>query len=102
MGRLRFALILFLTVALDFSGPVRSDAIEAIEEFEEVAHRHGGRRTFRLVRETRPASTVDVRPASRPRPRLNGVGMSRPVRTAAPVRKIPPLLADSSAAPEDH
>jgi hypothetical protein len=103
MPRLRLLLILFLTVALDLSTPVRSEAMEALEEFEEVTHRLQGRRgTFRLVRDTVPPRAGAVCPRSPSRPRLAARAVRRAIRTDAHVRKIPPLIAEPSSAPEDH
>jgi len=103
MHPLRFVLMLFLTVALDLSSPVPSPAAAAIEEFEEVLHVRQERRAFRLVREAVPPSIArEIRRADlgepRPRPRASAT----PPRAPVPIRRLPPPLADSPAAPEDH
>jgi hypothetical protein len=103
MSHLRFFLILLLTVALDLSVPVPSEAREAIEEFEEATTRHRARRSYRLVRDvTAPTEReATVSPRS---PRVCAAAVAavrRPVVVAfAP--KQPPPLAKSPASPDAH
>jgi hypothetical protein len=103
MSRLRFLLILFLAVALDVSGPVKTEALDPTEEIEETLHRGRGGRVFRLIRESATAATVHrvaIAPVS-PIPIVRS-HRPRPVSTDVRVRKAPPPVSAASSAPEDH
>jgi hypothetical protein len=103
MKRLRFILILALTVVLDFSSPIQTHAAEGLEEFEEVVLRHRGGRVFRLVRDTVPPAVARQTRAAELAPSLPRPTM--PLHAHAIhvlVRKIPPAVAEPSPAPEAH
>ncbi len=103
MAKLRFLLILLLSVALDFSSPVMPHGMESIEEFEEQAHRARARRAVRLTQE-------QTGPVAPPAPRIGAPRASAiramPARrtvTETRVRKIPGAPGDSSSSsPEDQ
>ncbi|MBI1736672.1 MAG: hypothetical protein HYR51_16005 [Candidatus Rokubacteria bacterium] len=103
MGRLRFFLILLLSVALDFSSPVMPEGMESFEEFEEQSLRARARR---VVRPARDAAAV---PVARSTPQVEARAATavrraparRPVIDAG-VRKIPSAVADPAGPPEDH
>ena len=100
MSRLRFVLILFLSVALDLSVPMPSQASEIVEEIQEASAARRSGRPLQRVRDTstpfREPVLGERRPAS-PRPSAP----VRPIVIGARVQKIPPLGTVSSA-PEDH
>jgi hypothetical protein len=106
VSRLRFFLILVLTIALDFSSPVPTPhaVAEVVEEFEEATHRHrAGRRPFRVARETTPSALGrETVVARRPPVRHVAVAPMRRSVSDAPVRKQPPPVAESSSAPDAH
>lgn len=104
MGLLRFAFILFLTVALDLSVPVPQHTIaDAVEEFEEVVHGLRGPRPLRQARGAVAPSMARFTAGpeiQRPLPRATTPApVPAPV---APIRKLPPSLAESSSAPDAH
>ena len=103
MSSIRFLLILLLTVALDLSTPPPQHRTETTEEFEETLQAQRGRRAFRHVREaTPPAVAQEQRARELHRPSLVPQTAARSVVTTAPVRKLPPSIAEPSLAPEDH
>jgi hypothetical protein len=103
VGKLRFFLILLLSVALDFSSPVMPEGMEGLEEFEEASHRARARRSVRLAREhagppvRQPVPHVQTRPA----PAVRVAPLRRPVSDIG-LRKVPVTIADSTSTPEDH
>jgi hypothetical protein len=104
MGSLRFVLILLLTVVLDLSSPFPPQVgAEASEELEEVVHAQHGRRPFRRVRDTvAPGVAREMRTAEMKRSERLPVAPAHPRATEVRPRKLPPLLAEPSSAPEDH
>lgn len=103
MSRLRLVLVLFLAGMLDFAAPAVPEALEVIEECEHVAQSGRMRRSMRLARDARtPATVRDTHGARVQRPARVGITASRRTVTIVPARKIPPVLAESSSAPEDH
>ncbi len=104
MSSVRFLLILLLTIALDLSTPLPPQhGAETSEELEESLHAQRGRRPFRHVRDTvAPAVTQEPRARDLLRPRLLAPAPARPTMTTVLIRKLPPPIAESSSAPEDH
>lgn len=96
-------LALVLAFALDFAGPVRPEALEIFEEFEEAAHRARSRRAIVLVREERlPAPASDIARVRLPQPARAGVERVRCSAIPHPAREAPPPVAEAPPAPEDH
>ena len=102
MAKLRFLLIVVLTVLLDGSSPIPAPAAEALQEFEDAAVRRRGRATFRLVRDTVPLSVAREAHAAELARSLPRPIPPRPAHVMhAGLRKIPPSVAEPSA-PEAH
>jgi hypothetical protein len=98
MGRFRLLLILMLVAAVDLGSPVLPQASEAAEEFEETTHARRRVRRSLHVEAATPAAVRKVALAvPRPVPRRPSTRSS-----AAPVRKLPPPLPESSSASDDH
>ena len=98
---LRLVLMLILSVGLDLPTPQAPEEI-GLEELEDAAHH--GRRRQRLpdASVSGPAALREtVTRAVRARPR-RGLRPSRPSVTGTRVRKLPSLVSDSPASPEDH
>ena len=103
MTLLRLVFLLFFSFAVDVATPTVSGPVEVFDGLEEEVHltraRRAGRPTAAQERspDQRRASVQVVRRVwrapSAPHVRRTSGG---------PVRKAPPSVADSSAAPEDH
>jgi hypothetical protein len=103
MSRLRFLLVLFLSVALDVSVPVPSQALEVVEEFQETGPARRGRRPVQHVRDTTaPGATRTTALSERRPPAPRPAASARPVAIGARVQKMPPRAALPASAPEDH
>jgi hypothetical protein len=101
MPRLRFFLILFLTVALDLTVPIPSESLTVVEEFEEVMHRARSRRIQRQAHETTVRSERAVVRREPPAQVKVPAPAPRPVVVVL-VPKLPPAFAESAPSPEDH
>ena len=105
MTKLRFFLILLLSVALDFSSPVMPLGMEGSEEIEEQAHRARARarRVVRLTQETTGPVAPQVPLIGAPRASARRPMPVRNAGTETGVRKTPSALGDApSASPEDQ
>jgi hypothetical protein len=103
VGFLRVLFILFASILVDAAGPIGvSSATEVIEEFqEEEASRHRRTHAARPHREAANSPfAVDLAAATQ-RPRPAAPSPRRP-DTGHRILKVPPLVAESSSAPEDH
>jgi hypothetical protein len=100
----RWLFVLLFWAALDLSGPLLPVPVEAIEEWEDAAHRVPLRRRDRQS---------DVRATSERRQEMRDAAaarLSRFVAAAAPrrghdagtVRKLPPPWSDSDSPADDH
>jgi hypothetical protein len=103
VATLRWLSVLLLWAALDLSGPLLPVPVEALEEWEEAAHKAPLRRRDRQL---------DVRATSarRQETRHDAVRLPRLVAAAAPrhgrepgaARKLPPADPGSDSPADDH
>lgn len=100
MTFVRLLFVLFLSFAVDGPGPLVGEPFAEAEEAKEVAHR-SRQRSVRPEQAPAPRAPVHVAPAVE-RHRL--IARTAPRRRAAEhrIRKAPSLIAEPSAAPEDH
>jgi hypothetical protein len=101
MRRFRLLLFFVLYAVAEMAVPHAVNALEAVEGTEEgVRHGRRVRPALRAAREQAPGIERAALVAAAPR-RVPGVPRAR-VAAAPAIRKIPPLLAESPSAPEDH
>lgn len=99
---LRFGIILLLSVVLDLAAPMVPEVTEGPHEAQVVARVPQGRQSARSVRDfSVPSAGTPTRTSEQ---RLQATSWQPPARpmTSGWIRKTPPSVPDSSAAPEDH
>jgi hypothetical protein len=101
MKRFRLLLFFVLYAVAEMAVPHAVNALEAVEGAEEgVRHGRRVRLSLHAARGQAPEIERAVVVAAAPR-RAPGVTRAR-MAVAPAIRKIPPSLAESSSAPEDH